>query len=86
MIEKIFENFPTIYVEIDDNYNFTRVYFKVTAGDETSSMTTTADLALSYPAKLEVAAPDDYIDMSTLVNNLVTGVFVSGETTEPLTF
>lgn len=86
MIEKIFESFPTIYVEIDDDYNFTRVYFKTTTGDETNSMTTTADLALSYPAKLEVAAPDDYIDMSTLVNNLVTGVLVSGEASTQLTF
>ena len=78
MIEKIFENFPTVYVEIDDNYNFTRVYFKVATGDETSAMTTTADLALSYPAKLEVVAPDEYMDMTTLVNTLVYNV-LSGE-------
>ncbi|MBR3269756.1 hypothetical protein IKG07_00670 [Candidatus Saccharibacteria bacterium] len=77
-VEEIFADFPTIYVEIDDNYNFTRVYFKVTTGDKANSATTTADLALSYPAKLEVAAPDEYIDMSTLVNRLLTGT-LSGE-------
>lgn len=76
MVEAIFEKFPTVYVEIDDSYNFTRVYFKVTAGDETNSMTTTADLALSYPTKLEVVAPDEYLDMSTLVNKLVTSILV----------
>ena len=79
MIDAIFVNLPTIYVEIDENYNFTRVYFKATTGEEAGSMTTTADLSLSYPAKLDVIAPDEYIDMSNLVNNLLTGI-LSGET------
>lgn len=74
MIENILKGMPAIYVEIDDNYNFTRVYFKVTAGEGENTTTTTADLSLSYPAKLDVEAPDDYIDMSTLVNNLLTSM------------
>jgi hypothetical protein len=79
-IEKIFDTFPTVYVEIDDNYNFTRVYFKTSVGDSTNSTSVTADLALSYPAKVELETPDEYINMSTLVNNLVTGVLYSGNT------
>lgn len=75
MIESIFAYFPEIYVEIDEDYNFTRLYFRVTTGDETNSMTTTADLSLSYPAKLDVTAPEEYIDMSTLVTNLMTNLF-----------
>ena len=72
--------FPSVYLEIDDNYNITRVYFKTNLGDEAGSMNVTADLAISYPNKLEVVAPDEYVDMSTLVNKLVTGVLTSGDT------
>lgn len=77
MIEGVFMSFPTIYVEINDDYDFTRVYFKANTGDEASSMTTTADLALSYPSKLEIAEPEEYMNMTTLVNTLVYNVFSS---------
>jgi len=79
-IENIFKIFPSVYLEIDDNYNITRVYFKTNLGDEAGSMNVTADLALSYPNKLEVVAPDEYVDMSILVDKLVTGVLTSGDT------
>lgn len=94
MIAGIFVNFPTIYVEVDDEYNFTRVYFKaatnggdvvedcqcVTApcdcgGVGVSPMTITADLSLTYPNKLEITEPDDYLDMSVFVNQLLTNTF-----------
>lgn len=75
MVDGILANLPTIYVEVDSNYNFTRVYFRVNTGDETNSTTTTADLLLSYPAKLEIETPEEYVDMSTLVNNLLTNMF-----------
>lgn len=65
MIEQILNFLPTIYVEVDNNDNFSRVYFKA---DETA----TADLTLSYPAKLELTLPDSYVDMSTLLNNAMT--------------
>ena len=94
MISSIFAGFPTVYVEVDDEYNFTRVYFKATtAGSEVvedcecvtapcdcgevgpTSMTITADLNLTYPNKLEITEPDEYIDMSNLVNKLLTNIF-----------
>ena len=103
MISGIFATFPTVYVEIDDNYNLTRVYFKAITNDteasyetvedcecvtspcdcgseisgEFTSMTVTADLNLTYPPKLEITMPSDYIEMSNLVNKLMTGVFTT---------
>ena len=74
-IDQIFKTFPTIYVEVDDNYNFTRVYLKGTVGEGLSAHTTTADLSLSYPPKLDITVPEEYVDMSTLLNNLVTDLF-----------
>lgn len=69
-IKEIFANFPAVYVEIDDNDNFTRVYFE-------SDMTimdgnvadVTADFSISYPGKLQIETPDSYIGISTIMNN-----------------
>ena len=76
MIEDIFRNFPTMYAEIDDNNNFTRVYFET----EANSQFITADLDISYPNKFEVTEPDSYIEMSTLLNNVTTNLLKNGST------
>ena len=78
LIKEIFNNFPTIYTEIDDNNNFTRFYFTTTTEVEGVSTTINADINLIYPADLKVTEPDDYIDMSVLLSgvmgNVVEGV------------
>lgn len=76
MIGDIFRNFPTMYAEIDDNNNFTRVYFETDA----NSQSITADLDISYPNKLDVTEPDSYIEMSTLLNNVTTNLLKNGST------
>lgn len=82
VIEKIFEVFPTVYAEVDDNYNFTRLYFKTTVDMNGTPATLTADLDFSYPAKIEVTEPDSYIEMSDLLNGTLTDFFSAGEVTE----
>ena len=79
-LKQVFDGFPTVYVEIDDNYNFTRVYFdtSISAGDDTYTAVT-ADINLSYPSKIEINEPTEYVNMSTLLNNLMTNVLTSGE-------
>lgn len=98
-VSDIFDTMPTIYVEVDDNDNFTRVYFRAntnwsvyddgssdncqcvmapcncSAGFYETPMAVTADLNLTYPNKLEINEPDDYIDMSDLVNKLMGNIF-----------
>ena len=69
MVEKVLANFPAVYVEIDNNNNFTRVYFKANTTMNDAATTVVADLAISYPAKVEITAPESYVDMSTLLNN-----------------
>ena len=71
-VAEIFSDFPTVYVEIDDNYNFTRVYFKANTNNFGESMVVTADLGLSYPAKIEIVEPEEYVDMSTLLTGVMT--------------
>ena len=80
LFEEIFANFPTMYVEVDNNYNFTRVYFDVTTEAGAMSSTTNADINLSYPSELKITEPDDYIDMSTLLSGAMTDVLTNGST------
>ena len=79
LIKNIFDNFPTVYVEVDDNYNFTRVYFKTTGEMNGASADITADLDFSYPAKIEVTEPESYIEMSELLNGTLKDFFSTGE-------
>ena len=82
-IKEIFDGFPTVYVEINDKYDFTRVYFQATTSageDESASMTVTADLNLSYPSNFTIEEPQEYTDMSTLLDKVMTNLLNSGST------
>ena len=76
-IKGIFENFPTMYVEVDENYNFTRVYFEAKNDTETISSTVKADINLSYPSELKVTEPTEYLNMSTLLSSVMTNFYNS---------
>lgn len=71
MIENIFDNFPILYAEVDDNNNFTRFYFKINSDDENAASTTTADITLTYPKEFKITEPADYITMSNLLNGVM---------------
>ena len=71
---KSIASFPSIYVEVDNQYQFTRLYFEY-AGDEWSI---TIDLDLSYPNNLNIAEPKEYIDSAVLMG----GSTASEETTD----
>ena len=55
---------PEIFVEIDENYNFTRVYFSTNITEGDASLV--ADFSLSYPDNVNVPEPVEYKDLSTL--------------------
>ena len=60
-MEKMVKTTGEIYAEVDGNNNFTRFYFE----DESSNK---QDITISYPANVNVSAPDDYVDGSTLTS------------------
>jgi len=70
-IEEIFADYPIVYVEINDNNDFTRVYFDATTAD--GMMTATADFSLSYPATIEITEPAEYKDINDLFVELFSG-------------
>lgn len=61
---------PEIYVEIDNDNNFTRVYLALTSEDGQTSVT--ADLSLSYPANITIQEPEVYIEMNEVLSRLFT--------------
>lgn len=74
-VKKVIDMFPAIYVEIDDSYNFTRLYLKFNTDTGASSMSTTVDFLLSYPAKMDIETPSDYTTFNTIIENLYSNIY-----------
>ncbi|MDO5451679.1 MAG: hypothetical protein Q4F56_01160, partial [Candidatus Saccharibacteria bacterium] len=58
------QKLPEIFVEIDGNYNFTRVYFNTNLAEVDANLV--ADFSFSYPDTINVTEPVEYKDLSTL--------------------
>lgn len=69
-VQSIIDLLPTIYTEIDDDNNFTRVYLKVAAPEGESEAT--ADISLSYPSNISIEEPEVYIDINDVLSQLLT--------------
>ena len=67
-VDQTLAEMPEVYVEIDENDNFTRLYF-VTDTDE-GDATVTTDLNFSYPTNVNVAEPTEYTDLSEIFQGL----------------
>ncbi|MBR3256315.1 hypothetical protein IKG10_01455 [Candidatus Saccharibacteria bacterium] len=68
LIENI-SKLPTLYVEIDDQYQFTRLYFQYDNDD----VKITTDLSLDYPSSPNISEPKQYTDFNTLLQKLSGG-------------
>ena len=79
VIEDI-NSLPTFYVEVDKDYNFTRLYFTTDLAD--GGMTLTADLGFTYPTNINVAEPAEYTDFSNMIQEIFTSMYAlpEGET------
>lgn len=62
-LTEMLEVLPIIYVEIDGDYRFTRVYLN--SSTEEASME--LDLSISYPGNLTIEEPTTYVDINTLM-------------------
>lgn len=73
MIEVV-KSIPTIYVEIDDKDNFTRVYLSVSSEDGLSGAV--ADISFEYPASaVKIEEPEHYITLGEFLAQLLTDFF-----------
>lgn len=64
---------PTFYVEVDKDYNFTRLNFATDLSE--GEMSLTSDLGFSYPANINVAEPSEYTDFSTMIQEIFTSLY-----------
>ena len=63
---------PEMYVEVDTNNNFTRFYAKTTM-DTGAEMI--VDLSFAYPASINVAEPNEYVDFSEIIQEIMLSMF-----------
>ena len=63
---------PDLYVEVDNDYNFTRFYFTMDAAENQATVTT--DFGLSYPVNINVAEPAEYTDLTDLIQEIMSGM------------
>lgn len=67
-ISEIVKELPTVYVEVNSDYNFTRFYTNYTASDE--SLGIKVDLTLNYNPTVEATAPSDSIKLEDLFRSM----------------
>lgn len=67
---------PEIYTEIDENSNFTRVYLDFS--DPSGVNNITADFSFTYPAKITIEEPEEYIDINEVLSPLLTMFYNGG--------
>lgn len=65
------EDLPEIYVEVDGDNNFTRLY----ANLKIDSGKSTIDLNFSYPTNINVTEPLEYQDFSEVIQDVSTSVY-----------
>ena len=68
-LTEILAEAPTVYVEIDEDDNITRLYMAI--NDENTS--TTADISFSYPSSITIEKPEDYIYLTSLLSQMMGG-------------
>ncbi len=70
--EEMINELPAMYVEIDANYNFTRLYTK-TETEEGAEVI--IDLSFTYPANVNVPEPLEYVDFSEVIQEIMQSMF-----------
>lgn len=76
-------NLPTFYVELDKEYNFTRLYFVSDLND--GDMTLTSDIGFKYPTNINVAEPEEYRDFSDMIQEIFTSMYLLPDETVEVT-
>lgn len=65
--------FPAIYVEVDKDDNFSRLYMVTQAEDATGTIT--IDLSFSYPTKINVSEPVEYMTFEDVVQKVMMSIY-----------
>ena len=72
-VAEIVNDFPTIYADVDNDYNFTRLYLASSLNDD--KVTLTIDLGFSYPTNVNVPEPVEYTDFSDVLQEVFSSMY-----------
>ena len=67
-VDELVSQLPELYVEVNDNNDFSRIYLESDINDGVA--TATIDLGLSYPTNVNASEPVEYTDYSTFIETL----------------
>ena len=79
-VAKIVEEMPTVYAEVDDENNFSRIYLNSDLND--GEATITIDLNFSYPSSVNVSSIEEYQDFSTLLEEIFSSMYTLPDNTD----
>lgn len=65
---------PTLYVEVDGDYNFSRLYWS----SQSDNAITTVDISFSYPKNITVSDPAEYTSLEDVIMNWINNA-IGGE-------
>lgn len=71
--QKALGDIPPVYVEVNENDDFTRLYLQSSIGGGDATMT--MDLNFSYPSSISVPEPPEYKDYSDFIEEFSTSVY-----------
>ena len=80
-IEEIINEFPPIYVEVDKDNNFSRLYLESEIED--SEMEVKIDLSFTYPKNINVSEPVEYSNFSDKIQEIFMSIYEIEDTTTP---
>lgn len=72
-VANITSGMPKIYAEVNENYDFTRLYMESDIND--GAATATIDLGFSYPNNVNVSEPVEYKDFSEYIQTLFKSMY-----------
>lgn len=81
-VSEMVSQLPDIYVEIDNNGNFTRVYMEMESEDGSATMT--ADISISYPATINIIEPTEYVNLMDVFQEMITNMLYMNEGLEQM--
>lgn len=81
--EDVFEkvdisSLPNFYVELDNDYNFTRIYTSTDIG-ENGEMALVADVDFSYPKDLNISKPENAVDFVEVMQKFFESLNIKAE-------
>ena len=72
-VAEIVSTMPTVYAEVDNENNFSRLYLVSELNDGEGTMT--IDLGFSYPDFVNVSEPEEYKDFSEVLQEIMSSMF-----------